>query len=100
MKTRKLARRTLLDTDIGDSFVRGFISAGLLAGIVKPGMAPAPRRVLRLALQGGVALSAGAATLAALRRDSPGGALASVTAGAATLMAIEHLLPEETTEEK
>ena len=98
MKAGKRIRHARSGGEIPDHFVRGFVSAGLLAA-AHPGK-PRPRRVARLALQGGVALAAGAATLAALRRNAPFAALASVAAGAASLMVIEQLLQEHLTEEK
>lgn len=99
MKAGKRIRHARSGGEIPDHFVRGFVSAGLLASAAHPGK-PRPRRVARLALQGGVALAAGAATLAALRRNAPFAALASVAAGAASLMVIEQLLQEHLTEEK
>ncbi len=100
---KKRSRHLLPASETRGNFVRGFVSAGLLAGFQGGGKkrrsAADGRRILRLALQGGAALAAAGATLDALRRDSPIGALASVATGAAALIAIEKLLHDETTEE-
>lgn len=93
------ARRMRLNGEIGDSFMRGLVSAGLLAGVQQTAAPARPRRVMRLALQGGVALAAGSAALEALRRDRAGWALVAVAAGAAGLLVAEQLLQDEITEE-
>lgn len=98
MKPRR-ARRVHLSGEIGDSFVRGLVSAGLLAGAQRSAAPARPRRVMRLALQGGVALAAGSAALEALRHDQAVWALGAVAAGAAGLLVAEQLLQDEITEE-
>lgn len=99
MKARSIARRPPLVPEIQGNFVRGFVSAGLLAGFQSAGekrRTPAnARRILRLALQGGAALSAGGATVDALRQDSPVRALAAIAAGVVALAVIERLLHDE-----
>lgn len=87
-------RRRKWNGEIADGFVRGLVSTGLLAASQRSAAPDKPRRVMRLALQGGVALASAAATLAALRRDEPGRALLAVAAGAAGVAALENLLQD------
>lgn len=95
-------KKRVIVTEIQDNFVRGFVSTGLLAGFQGSGKKRRARsnarRFLRLALQGGTALSAGSATLEALRRNSLSGVLGAIAAGSAALMVIEHLLHDEITQ--
>lgn len=73
-----------------NGFLRGAISAGLLAAI-----APqiSRKEALRHALQGGTALAAGIASANAIDRHDYGSALLALAAGAAGLTAIDCLLP-------
>lgn len=97
MKARAAIARVRHAPELQSNFIRGFVSAGLLASFQRDGRRAHPntRRILRLALQGGAALSAGGATVEALRRDSPLGALGAIATGAAAVMMIEHLLQDE-----
>lgn len=105
MKTSRATRRALRplrSPELQDNFVKGFVSTGLLAGI-QGGTRNArgradPRRVLRLALQGGTALAAGSAAADALQRRAPASALAAIGAGAVGLMLIERLLQDKSLE--
>ena len=74
-----------------NGFLRGAISAGLLAAI-----APEVGRqeALRRALQGGAALAAGIAGADAIDRRDYGSALLALAAGAAGLYAIDSLLSD------
>lgn len=77
-------------------FTRGFVATGLLSlfqdrGLSKRGSVDA-RRVLRHALQGGMALAAGSAAADALRRRDYTTLLSAVAGGAAGILTIEQLL--------
>lgn len=77
-------------------FTRGFVATGLLSLFQdrvasKRGSVDA-RRVLRHALQGGMALAAGSAAAEALRRRDYTTVLSAVAGGAAGILTIEQLL--------
>ena len=91
MRGLAIAPSSVVDLDIGNSFMRGFISAGLIA--VTASRAQARKNALRLALQGGAAMAAGVASADALDRREYGSALLAVAAGAVGLGAINRLLP-------
>ena len=57
-------------------------------------MPEADRRAVRMALQGGAALSAGTAAARALRQSRPGAALLTAAAGAAVVLAAERWLAD------
>ncbi|MBZ8138907.1 hypothetical protein CLD22_03205 [Rubrivivax gelatinosus] len=79
---------------VGDgSFTRGCVAAGCLSAF-QDRARPSARRVLRHALQGGAALTAGTQAAASLREGRIVGALAAVAAGAAAVYLIENLLGE------
>ena len=71
-----------------NGFLRGAISAGLLAAIAPE---VGRREALRRALQGGTALAAGIAGADAIDRRDYGSALLALAAGAAGLCAIDQL---------
>lgn len=77
----------------GGAFLRGFVATALLVAIQDRTNKPLDsRRILRHAVQGGIALAAGTtASDAALRRDYGSAALA-VSAGAAAIIGTELLL--------
>jgi hypothetical protein len=87
--------------EVRAGFVRGFVAAGLLAAI-QDAASPARdrRRLLRLALQGGGAMAAGVAVAEALDAGRPGAAASALVAGTCGLLAIEHLLNEQTCKEQ
>lgn len=75
------------------SFTRGFVAAACLSAFQdRPGFDS--RRVLRHALQGGAALTAGTQAARSLQRGQWVGALTAVAAGAAAVQLIETLLGE------
>lgn len=80
------------------SFTRGFVAAACLSAFQdRPGLDA--RRVLRHALQGGAALTAGTQAAHSLQRGRWGGALVAVAAGAAAVQLIETLLGDAGREE-
>ncbi|CAO3432946.1 hypothetical protein [Azospirillum doebereinerae] len=85
-KRRKPASPDVLPT----VFARGFIATALLTA-VQDRSAPAGRRVLCRATQGGAALAAGTLAADALARRRYGIALAAAAVGAAAVLAAEHL---------
>ena len=74
-----------------NGFLRGAISAGLLAAIAPE---VGRREALRRALQGGTALAAGIAGADAIDRRDYGAALLALAAGAAGLSAIDRLFSD------
>ena len=98
MRGRVISRSPFGDPEVSNGFMRGFISAGLVA--VTAGSMPARKEALRLALQGGTAMAAGIAGANAIDRRDYGSALLAVAAGAVGLSAINRLLPESTSSEK
>jgi len=102
MKKRKAKApsRALAPAELTSNFTRGMIAAGLLTAIqdrANVGRSP-NRKVVRLALQGGVALAAGTATAESLRDQDYLGALAAFAGGAVGVMALEALLASESSE--
>lgn len=100
----KRARRSRRRTGrLGADFARGLVATGLLAAVqgraARPGGRRERRRVLRLALQGGVALAAGAAAAEAANRRDWSRAAAAVAVGALGALALEQLLNDETDKE-
>lgn len=102
---KKAARKEL--ANVGVDFTRGFVATGLLSLFqdrdqLTIGRADAAR-ILRHALQGGVALSAGSAAAEAVRRQDYATAMTALAGGAAGILAIEKLLrrpaPTHTIEE-
>ena len=91
MRGRVISRSPFGDPEVSNGFMRGFISAGLIA--VTASRAQARKNALRLALQGGTAMAAGVASADALDRREYGSALLAVAAGAVGLGAINRLLP-------
>lgn len=76
-------------------FVRGFIASGCLSAVHAtraPGAPPDVRRMLRHALQGGTALSAGVCAENAFAARNYTGALLAAAAGTAGVLIIERLL--------
>lgn len=99
MKSRHPVVRPLPPaSELQNNFIRGFVSAGLLAGLQNSGNIACDRRrgkrALRLALQGGAALATGAAAADALQRGSPGVALAALAVGATGIVLIERVLTD------
>lgn len=77
------------------SFIRGFVATGCLSAfqdIPDPKSAKHLKRVLRHALQGGTALTAGGRAVNAIQRGDYAGALIAAAAGAAGVLVIEQLL--------
>lgn len=79
-------------------FLRGFVATGLLAALHEQqhcadgAVALSGRRILRQAVQGGMALAAGAVTTDAVQRREYRLAITAVAAGAVGLLVAEHLL--------
>ena len=87
----------------GGTFVQGFVAAGCVSAFQdRPSpFAPADlKRVLRHALQGGTALTAGSCAAAALRQQDYARALVAATAGAAGVLLIERMLRDAAQAEK
>ena len=97
---KRRGKRRWLHPEFQDSFIRGLVSAGLLASLGDRAAGRDPRGILRLALQGGAALAAGSVAAVALQRRQPASTLAAIAAGAAGVLVIEHLLREKTFKEK
>lgn len=79
------------------SFVRGFVASACLSAFQDVGQPATPqnlKRVLRHALQGGTALTAGGRAVAAVERGDYAGALLAAASGAAGVLLIEQLLRE------
>jgi hypothetical protein len=72
------------------AFARGFLVTGMLVAL--QGRGASGRKTLRHAVQGGSALAAGTIAAEALSRRDYGLAVAAVAAGAAGVLAAEHLL--------
>lgn len=98
MKLPSTALARSLASPAGDgSFLRGFVASACLSAAQDVPQAAARKnlkRVLRHALQGGTALTAGGYAVAALRRHDYAGVLIAAAAGAAGVFAIEQLLRE------
>lgn len=90
MKKRRKNTARSQGGDLQDSFVRGFVSTGLLA----VSNAGNRRQALRTALQGGTALWAASLAAGAVRRRSLPGMLGALAAGSAGLLLIGQLLPD------
>lgn len=76
-------------------FVRGFVASACLSAFQDaPGRAD-PRRILRHALQGGTALSAGVHAARALQRQEYARALLAGASGALGVMLVERLLRDD-----
>lgn len=91
---KKSAQKQL--ANVGVDFTRGFVATGLLSLFqdrdpLRIGRADAAR-ILRHALQGGVALSAGSAAAEALRQQDYATAMTALAGGAVGVLAIEKLL--------
>ena len=84
MARAKKSRRPARD-DGYTAFMRGAVTTALLTGLAGQGRTPS-RRVLKLALEGGIALSAGTVAARALRRGDYGPALTAAALGAAGLV--------------
>lgn len=99
MKKRKAKTRAapLAAEEIATNFTRGMIAAGLLAAIQDSRTSGKPhgRKLLRQALQGGVALAAGAAVAESMRDQDYFGALSALAGGALGALALETLLATE-----
>jgi hypothetical protein len=86
------------EPEVRNGFVRGFIAAGLVAGV---GVGSSTsKETLRLALQGGTAIAAGIAGANAIDRRDYGSALIAVAIGAAGLSAIDYLFTEPSSSKK
>jgi len=77
-----------------DLFLRGFVATALLTAVQKErgGAGVRGRRVLRHAVQGGLALASGSVAASAILRRDYGTAAMGVVAGAAGILVTEHLL--------
>lgn len=86
-----------LNGETGKEFLRGFIAAGLLGAVQeRQGQNRLDRRTLRLALQGGSALAAGANAARAWQAGHTVQALVNVAIGAGAVIAAEHFLKDST----
>lgn len=89
--------------EVAADFTRGAIATGLLAALQGrwdgDGKKNSGAKVLRLSLQGGAALAAGATAAASLRDRNYVAALASVVGGVAGIAAIELLMSATTQED-
>lgn len=95
----KAKKPALAPARLAQDFTRGLVAAGLLAAIQDRRVGPAqpsPVRVLRLAVQGGAAIAAGAATARSLRQGDNLGALIALAGGAAAIFAAETLMATPT----
>lgn len=88
----KKSRRRARASQRTDSFVRGFVSAGLLAGVRER----RPRALLRVSLQGGLALLAATEAARALDAGRPGAGLLAIAAAGAGLWLTEELMNPST----
>lgn len=93
MKKRRKNSARKPGSDLQDSFVRGFVSTGLIA----MSSAGNRRQALRTALQGGTALWAASLAASAVRQRSVPGMLGALAAGSAGLLLIGQLLPDTST---
>lgn len=99
MKRRN--KRRYLRNELQDSFIRGFVSAGLLATVEgHVSRQRDTRRVLFRALQGGTALAAGSVAARAIKEHAFATSLAAIAAGAAGLLTIEYQLKKKPSKEK
>lgn len=102
MKKRKanVLARPLAAAELASNFTRGLVAAGLLSAIQDRWTVDKlpSRKILRQALQGGVALAAGVATAESLRKQDYLGALAALAGGAVGVIALEKLLVTEPSE--
>lgn len=95
MKSARKQARKLVGKPGDGSFVRGFVASACLSAfqdVPRPATRKNLKRVLRHALQGGTALTAGSRAVAAVNRGAYGEALAALAAGAAGVLIIENLL--------
>lgn len=109
MKRSRRKGRALAPAELAADFTRGAIATGLLAAIQgrwdgnsnsnSNSNRISGARVLRLSLQGGAALAAGAAAATSLRDRNYVAALASVVGGVAGIAAIEKLISAPNQEE-
>lgn len=103
MKRSRRKGRALMPAEVAADFTRGAIATGLLAAIQGRwdggGKKNSGAKVLRLSLQGGAALAAGAAAATSLRDRNYAAALASVVGGVAGIAAIEMLMTASTQED-
>lgn len=104
MKARKARRRQLArpqgSEQLGNDFLRGMISTGLLLTAQQGGLrsqADGLRTAAR-AVQGGAALASAVAAANAIGQGRTARALAAVALGAASLAGIEYLLTLRTEE--
>ncbi|OGB31785.1 MAG: hypothetical protein A3F78_07530 [Burkholderiales bacterium RIFCSPLOWO2_12_FULL_61_40] len=88
-KARKQERLALQGAGLGEDFVRGFVSTALLAGLKEH----QPSRLLRVALQGGIALAAASAAARATTRRSIPSALGAALVGYASMQLVEQIAP-------
>ena len=89
MKRRKGLARAANGEALGTVFARGFVVTALLEAVQN--RPHDTGRLLRRALQGGVALAAGTAAAASVARRDYAPALAAVALGAAVIAAAEFL---------
>lgn len=88
-KARQQERQALLGTGLGEDFVRGFVSTALLAGLKEH----KPIHLLRVAMQGGIALAAASAAARATTRRSIPSALGAALVGYASLQLVQSIAP-------
>lgn len=93
MARTKKRRRSNRDDGL-TAFMRGAVTTALLTGLAGKDR-PSARRVFKLALEGGIALSAGTVAARALRRNDYGSALTAAALGAAGLVLTQRALPPD-----
>lgn len=102
MKRRSRRHANLMREACG-GFVRGFTAAALVAAVQhrqREDIDKRMRRVLRIGLLGGGSMATGAAVVDALEQRRWGTALAAVAVGAGGMLAVEHLLNDDTNKEQ
>lgn len=97
MKKRRISAYAATPAEtLATDFSKGFLATGLLASFQNTGANPLAtrdwRRILRLALQGGIALGTASLTAESLRRRDYATGLAAMVAGAAGLIVVEKVL--------
>jgi DNA-binding NarL/FixJ family response regulator len=99
MKKKNSKIQTLLNTESGKQFVRGFIATGLLATLPAPSSSTSAKKALQLALRGGIAIAAGTAASNALKQQRYTHAILSVAAGVCGMSLADRLFALSHTKE-
>jgi hypothetical protein len=102
MKKRKAKApgRPVAPAEVASNFTRGMVATGLLSAFQDRWTVgkPPSRKVVRQALQGGIALAAGCATAESMRGQDYFAAVAALALGTLGVVALETLLASEPTE--